>query len=175
MCVLVAVIGALDYATGYEIAFSFFYIVPVSIAAWYLSRKSGILVSVVCAAVWLAADVMSGHSYSRAFIPLWNAATRFGFFVVTTVLLSDVRDLLEHLSRRAQRDPLTDLLNGGAFLESCDVLLKLAARQGQPMSLGYIDLDGFKAVNDTLGHGVGDQCYGRWPARLPPGLAPRMR
>lgn len=157
VCVLIAVIGALDYATGYEIAFAFFYIVPVSIAAWYLSRKFGILCSVVCAAVWLAADVMSGHPYSHAFIPFWNAATRCGFFVVTAVLLTDVHDLLEQLSRRAQRDPLTDLLNGVAFLESCDVLLKLAARQGQPMSLGYIDLDEFKAINDTLGHGAGDQ------------------
>ncbi len=153
---LVGVVGALDYVTGYEISFSIFYLAPVALAAWHLGKSAGILISVVCAAVWLAVDVTTGHEYSHSAIPIWNAATRCGFFVITAYLLADLHGLLRVHSLLAQRDSLTNLLNPGAFKSECEVVFRLAARNRQMLSLGYVDLDDFKAINDKFGHRVGD-------------------
>ncbi|HSH70401.1 MAG TPA: GGDEF domain-containing protein, partial [Deferrisomatales bacterium] len=57
----------------------------------------------------------------------------------------------------AQRDGLTGIMNARAFKQSCDSSFDLASRHGRPLALGYLDLDGFKGVNDSLGHSVGDQ------------------
>ena len=58
------------------------------------------------------------------------------------------------LSLAAQTDPLTGLLNRGAFLAIADALLATEPPGG--VALLFLDLDGFKVVNDSLGHGVGD-------------------
>ena len=56
----------------------------------------------------------------------------------------------------AERDALTGLANRKAFRERLIERLAAAARAGQPVGVLYVDLDRFKAVNDTLGHPVGD-------------------
>ncbi len=76
--------------------------------------------------------------------------------------LSDLRDRTavtlaaaqreRRLRERAVRDPLTGLLNRHGLHDACDLLLA----QGQAFSLLYLDLDGFKEVNDALGHTAGD-------------------
>src|SRR3954471_2999366 len=56
----------------------------------------------------------------------------------------------------ADRDPLTKLLNRRAFGRHLEDAAERARQSGEPLSLGYCDLDGFKAVNDTRGHAEGD-------------------
>lgn len=60
---------------------------------------------------------------------------------------------LERERRRAMHDALTRLPNRRAFDRR---LRKLAARRARPASLLFVDLDGFKQLNDTLGHEAGD-------------------
>jgi diguanylate cyclase len=83
--------------------------------------------------------------------------------VETLEMLSDLiaahlshATLYEAESRESRRDALTGLLNRRAFEERLPVELARAARLG-PVSLCLLDLDGFKAVNDRLGHPAGDQ------------------
>jgi diguanylate cyclase (GGDEF)-like protein len=63
------------------------------------------------------------------------------------------RDELDHL---AHHDALTQLPNRMLLLDRLDHSIKKAKRHNTSMSLLYIDLDGFKEVNDSLGHSVGD-------------------
>lgn len=63
----------------------------------------------------------------------------------------------EHASRhRALHDPLTGLLNRGGLLENVAAASDRAQQSGKQVKLHFIDLDGFKAVNDAWGHAVGD-------------------
>jgi diguanylate cyclase (GGDEF)-like protein len=56
----------------------------------------------------------------------------------------------------AMKDPLTGLLNRGAFLEEAEKLTLLQVRRERPVAVFMVDLDGFKEINDRFGHTVGD-------------------
>jgi hypothetical protein len=62
---LVAGIGASDHLTGYEVAFSIFYVIPVGISSWYSGPRLGMAVCIVSAMTWLTVDVTSGHQYTH--------------------------------------------------------------------------------------------------------------
>ncbi|MGN6587095.1 MAG: diguanylate cyclase domain-containing protein [Solirubrobacterales bacterium] len=66
-------------------------------------------------------------------------------------------NLYEAELREGRRDALTGLPNRRAFEERLPVELARASRTGQPLALCLLDLDGFKGVNDRLGHPAGDE------------------
>lgn len=63
----------------------------------------------------------------------------------------------ERLQRLAHYDSLTDLPNRVLFYDRLSQAISLAKRDHYEMALLYLDLDEFKAVNDTLGHDAGDE------------------
>jgi diguanylate cyclase (GGDEF)-like protein len=67
-----------------------------------------------------------------------------------------VADLQQQLQNQASHDPLTGLLNRRAVIDQLDKALVLAADRSEAIGVLFIDLDGFKLVNDTNGHNVGD-------------------
>lgn len=155
--ILVSVLGALDHLSGFELSFSIFYLIPVSLGAWYIDRRSGLALCVLSAVAWLAVDLTSGHEYSHPLIPFWNGAVRFGFFALVAHLLATLRVHLRIEQELARIDALTGAMAGRAFRESTGERIRLAARSGRPLVLAYVDLDDFKSVNDTRGHGEGDR------------------
>jgi diguanylate cyclase (GGDEF)-like protein/PAS domain S-box-containing protein len=78
----------------------------------------------------------------------------------------------EDLLRRALHDPLTGLPNRVLFLDRLTQALGRAGRQDQQVAVLYVDLDGFKNVNDTWGHGVGDAVLQAVGQRLAAALRP---
>ena len=149
-------LAVIDHATGYEVSFSIFYIMPLAFATWYVGLSRGMLLSIFSTMAWLIVDRTSGHHYSQAFIPFWNAGVRFVFFILIVRLLATVRSQLERERSMARFDGLTGAMNGRAFREAAQTILHIAARYGRPTVIGYIDLDNFKHMNDTLGHTGGD-------------------
>jgi diguanylate cyclase (GGDEF)-like protein len=75
---------------------------------------------------------------------------------IGVVMLAHDR-LAERLERVANVDDLTGVLSRRAFLATSDALLKASLPTRSPVAIGIIDIDSFKAVNDTYGHAVGDQ------------------
>jgi diguanylate cyclase (GGDEF)-like protein len=156
LCTL-GVVGLLDVVTGYEISLSLFYLGPVALAAWYAGGRAGTSLAVLSCVVWYLADAGGGHAYTHALIPVWNALVRFGFFLVTALLLGALRERLHTERLQARTDLLTGLLNSRAFMEKLEYTLALAGRSGDPVTLAYIDLDKFKVINDQYGHSEGDR------------------
>ena len=67
------------------------------------------------------------------------------------------RALQDQLAHQALHDELTGLANRRLFMDRLDLAQARANRPGQTLGLLFIDLDGFKAINDTLGHDAGDE------------------
>ena len=65
--------------------------------------------------------------------------------------------LVDQIRYQALHDPLTGLPNRSLILDRTEQMLARARRSIEPVAALFIDLDGFKDVNDTFGHGVGDQ------------------
>lgn len=80
-------------------------------------------------------------------------------------LFSQVRTNLDHIQTLALFDQVTGLANRTSFCRQVERLLVERCGSG-PAALFFIDLDGFKAVNDTLGHAAGDQLLARVAGRL---------
>ncbi|HEX8100417.1 MAG TPA: GGDEF domain-containing protein [Actinomycetota bacterium] len=154
---ITVLVGVVDVLTGSELSFGIFYLSAIGLAAWFATPALGFAVSVLCALTWFAADRLSGATYSNASIPYWNGFVRLGFFLVVAALLSSLRKHLLTEEMLARTDPLTGVANPRAFLEALDNELYRTGRYRRPLSLAYIDLDGFKAVNERLGHSGGDE------------------
>jgi diguanylate cyclase (GGDEF)-like protein len=72
----------------------------------------------------------------------------------------------EAAAHRATHDPLTGLPNRQLFLDRLDQALMLSGRYGRKTGVLFIDLDDFKAINDSYGHVIGDQLLASMAARL---------
>lgn len=90
------------------------------------------------------------------------------FVITMQVDITERRLLEDRLAHEATHDPLTGVLNRGAFLTHLE--LALVRRGRGDVALLFIDLDHFKPVNDTLGHDAGDTVLVETAARLTAGV-----
>lgn len=90
----------------------------------------------------------------------------------TSLIVSTTRDIAARhhteadLRRRATTDPLTGVANRTVFMDRVQHALRRLERQETLVAVFMLDLDGFKRVNDTLGHSVGDVVLSRTAERI---------
>jgi hypothetical protein len=95
LAALVVAVFAIDYLSGYDVSTSLFYLLPITLGTWVISRRTGLVLSLVSAGLWLTADLLSGHHYRNGLIPLWNVSIRFAFFCIIVVILAALQATLE--------------------------------------------------------------------------------
>lgn len=154
---LVAAIGILDFATGFEVQLSILYLIPVSMIAWHRGWGPARIIAVVAMLVWLSADQWAGNSYSNLAVLFWNTAVRGGFFMLFGLVLAHLRQASDEEQRLARTDSLTGVANSRSFLETTAHEVRRQRRYGKPLSIAFLDCDNFKEVNDRFGHAVGDE------------------
>lgn len=73
---------------------------------------------------------------------------------------------IKKLLRTSKQDPLTKLLHRNSFIEELEKVIEFSHRHGQTFHLILIDINGFKRINDSLGHELGDVFLSRFTANL---------
>ncbi len=80
--------------------------------------------------------------------------------------MTKIKQIERRLSHLARVDPLTGIGNRRMFEETLKLAIERAKRGGGIMALAYLDIDRFKHINDTHGHGTGDRVLSELAARL---------
>ena len=89
-------------------------------------------------------------------VPPERLARMLGFAIERQRRLSTIEAARSEATHRATHDPLTGLANRELFLDQLDRALAFGSRYGRKTGILFVDLDGFKEINDTLGHARGD-------------------
>lgn len=128
----------------------------------YLQRIMGFLYLLVMAGFFIRVLIVAGvFGAAPAVQEEALSWTNFGLFVMMILsgtgyflLAKEQADI--RLLERANTDSLTGVLNRRAFVEQGKRSLRYFERKGEPVSFLIFDIDGYKKVNDTFGHYVGD-------------------
>ncbi|TMD04890.1 MAG: EAL domain-containing protein [Chloroflexi bacterium] len=89
-----------------------------------------------------------------------------GGLVINARDITDRKTLEEQLTHQAFHDSLTGIANRALFMDRLRQTIARAARRTEKPAVMFLDLDGFKTVNDSLGHGVGDELLAAVATRL---------
>lgn len=154
---LVSAVVLTDWLTPRDYNFDPLYFLTVCIAAWSLGPRGGYVVAIVCALVWTLVRLDRLHGMGPI---LWNTSTRLTINLVIAALVGSLRRTHDREHSMARTDGLTGALNKRAFQEAISGMLEIARRTGDVIVVSYVDLDGFKSVNDSYGHAAGDAVLG---------------
>lgn len=147
------------------------FVMPIVLSAIFVDRKK---MYVICAISIAVMGVCAVHTYSllkgNSFI-IRNIVVVF-FMVLVACMLSNIiityieerkADLISSyqaqlvLNRKVKMDPLTNLYNQQTFFNKLKESVVLAEHQNEVFSMAILDIDNFKAINDTYGHSAGNQ------------------
>jgi diguanylate cyclase (GGDEF)-like protein len=138
--------------------FALFYLYLATMAAYFASRSQTLIaVGVVLAAAGL--PVAYDHDVSltdRLFEWVLVSAMSAALALVLQQQRERIRRAATDAQALALQDPLTGVPNRRGFEQRASAELARARRHGTPFSVLYVDLDGFKRINDVAGHSAGD-------------------
>ncbi|MDP9345699.1 MAG: GGDEF domain-containing protein [Actinomycetota bacterium] len=141
---------------------SMFYLLPVTLAAYFLQRRAVLANLALVAVGYALALTLFVEPVLRvaSFMAVMSIITIVGGVILA--LTERVGGLVQRLEDLAIFDALTGALNRLPFNERLDVEMARAARSGGVCAVAMIDLDNFKALNDAQGHAAGDAALARF-------------
>jgi diguanylate cyclase (GGDEF)-like protein len=151
LLVAVAAVAYLDRSLGGDYDLRLVYFLIVLSGAMLLPRS---LALAIAAAV---AIVSVGIGGATGTVLIVNGLTHLLMYGYAALLTSNWEQERRRLMRMSRVDELTGLRNLRALQEQLPAWLGPAARTGRRMALMMMDVDGFKTVNDHLGHGIGNE------------------
>lgn len=154
--ILVVGVGWVDYITGPEYSLLLLYLIPVLTTAWFVGKWASVAISVESAIVLLVVDVVWQRRSSESVALYWNDLSNLVFFLFVTYTIATLKNAFEREKLMAGTDALTGVANRRHFYDLADVEINRLLRYGHPFTVCYIDIDDFKQINDTFGHGEGD-------------------
>lgn len=159
---LFLLVAVLDWLTGRTVSLSLGYLCVIALAAWTMKERAGFLLVLlsIAASQWINGW---GTAHPNEMLPpgpiaaFWNSASRAVAAALIVMLVSTLRHMIETERWRAGTDLLTGALNKAAFVRQLAQVATAAGHDRTTLLLFYMDLDGFKEVNDHHGHAAGDE------------------
>jgi len=96
--ILVCVVGYADYLTAYDQPVLLFYLLPISVAAWFAGFGFSLATVIACVGAWLLTDIAGGNPFEG----WWNLVMASAAFVVFAAVLSKLATLVRELDRRVE-------------------------------------------------------------------------
>ncbi len=151
----VIVLAAAELVAPKGVPLALAYVAPVALAAWHFGRWSGVGLAVFAALATPVAEALAGlptggHVHLAVLV-------RLSVFVAVAWLGAAASLRQRQLEDVSERDALTGLHNRRGFLRLAELERRRASRTKQPLTVAFIDLDDFKALNDVYGHQAGDR------------------
>jgi diguanylate cyclase (GGDEF)-like protein len=151
---LIGLVSLVDHSLGSADALPILYVLPVMLVTWVAGKGPAVIVGAVGTVAAMVVDVTLGRG--GQLIVATNAAARIFIYGLVVWLLSSLRGSWQREEQLARRDPLTGVANHRAFWDVASYELDRSRRTTSALSLLYLDVDDFKAVNDRGGHAAGD-------------------
>ena len=98
--VLAAIIGVIDYYTGYEMNVTLLYLAPVFIAAWGLGTNAAIVMSIISMTAWFVSVLIEHQAYSHPLLHVWDGVIQFAMLVLFGFVISKLKNALHHADER---------------------------------------------------------------------------
>jgi hypothetical protein len=155
ICIGGIVIAAADWVTGQHVWLGPLYLLLIGASAWWLGWRVAVSTAASCVAATISLNGVGLFLFGST-ATQWNFTERIGLVTLTIAIIESVRRAYIRQWQLARTDPLTGALNRQAFFE----VVTTDNSRGWNM-LVYVDIDGFKKLNDELGHAAGDACLRR--------------
>jgi diguanylate cyclase (GGDEF)-like protein len=149
-------IAAFRITVGHDIPVADFLLIPVAVTGWLVRDRAYAYLAAACTAAVSVVIAVAGQAQAPLAGALASAGVRFVLYLIVLALLGWMRQMQLSREKEARTDFVTGASNSRAFVEAAAAEIERARRYGQALSLLYLDVDDFKAVNDTFGHGAGD-------------------
>jgi diguanylate cyclase (GGDEF)-like protein len=153
---VVAGIAAFRVTVGHDIPVADFLLIPVAVTGWLVKDRAYAYIAAACTAVVSVVIAVAGQAQAPLAGALAAAGVRFVLYLIVLALLGWMRQMQLSREKEARTDYLTGAANSRAFEEAAVAEIERARRYDKDLSLIYLDVDDFKAINDTFGHGAGD-------------------
>jgi hypothetical protein len=130
------IIGLVDYITGYEIGLSVFYLGPVAMCTWFISRRSGVLMSVLGAIMMGVTMYLTGYvagvGHRDYLADLWTLLLRLSFYLIVVFLLCGLKESFEKQRRLVLelKKALDEIKTLSGFLPICASCKKIRDDRG---------------------------------------------
>jgi diguanylate cyclase (GGDEF)-like protein len=162
LVIALPLLAYLDYLAGRDISMLMPNLTLTCFVAWVLGERIGVSVALavtVLGAILKYSALFQGTAPQgvEAAAAAWNTLGRGTASVMVALFAHALRVTLEKERWRASTDGLTGALNKNAFRDRMKGAIEVSQRRDGALVLGYIDLDGFKSVNDGHGHSAGDR------------------
>ena len=143
---LAILLGYIDYITGFEAAFSAFYLIPVAFAAYGLGEAGGIFFSISCAFIWIFSNTLAGEVHPT-WITVWNGFMFAILLLIITGLVAETNRMLEIRTNATRVDTLTGIWNENAFRDAVEMEMTRSRRYRHSMTVARVDFSGLHLEN----------------------------